>query len=228
MIERSKYRAAFWAATVILLIGIMIAWFTLPVKDWVQAFDDWILAQGPWGVVLFGLVYVLVVIVLAPAEVMSIAAGFIFGAWGLALVVVCATIGASLAFLIARYFLRERVQALARRRPLFAAVDKAVESEGWKIVILLRLNPLVPFGLQNYAFGATNIGFWPYAIATFFGIMPGAGLYVYLGSLGRAAAGTGGIPKLVILAAGLVATAVLFFVVGRKAKARLQDIGVAD
>ena len=45
---------------------------------------------------------------------------------------------------------------------------------GWKIVALLRLNPLVPFNLQNYFFGVTDIGFWPYAAATFFGIMPGA------------------------------------------------------
>ena len=225
-----KSQVAFWAVAVVLLIAVTLAWFTFPVKDWVQSSNAWVRGLGLWGVVLFALVYILVVIVLAPAEVMSIAAGLIFGALAFPLVVVSATIGATLAFLVSRYLLRERVRALARGRPRLEAVDKAVEDESWKIVVLLRLNPLVPFGLQNYFFGATNIKLLPYVIATFFGIMPGSAMFVYIGGLGRAAtdADGGGIGKFVFFAAGLVATAILIFIVGRKAKAKLKQIGVAD
>ncbi len=226
----TKSQVVFWATALVLLIAVTIAWFVLPVKDWVQSLNVWVRELGLWGVVLFALVYIVVVIVLAPAEVMSVAAGLIFGAWGFPIVVVSATIGATLAFLVSRYLLREKVKAFARRRPRLEAVDKAVEDESWKIVVLLRLNPLVPFGLQNYFFGATNIKLLPYAIATFFGIMPGSAMFVYIGGLGRAAtdADSADVGKSVLLAAGLVATAILIFIVGRKAKAKLKQIGVAD
>lgn len=225
-----KSQVAFRAGALVLLLAVTLAWFVLPVKDWVQSLNDWVRGLGPSGVVLFALVYIVVVIVLAPAEVMSIAAGLIFGAWGFPIVVVSAIIGATLAFLVARYLLREKVKAFARRRPRLEAVDKAVEDGSWKIVVLLRLNPLVPFGLQNYFFGATNIKLLPYAITTFFGIMPGSAMFVYIGGLGRAAtdADSGGIAKFVFLAAGLAATAILIFIVGRKAKAKLKQIGVVD
>lgn len=225
-----KSQVAFWAGALVLLLAVTLAWFVLPVKDWVQSLNDWVRGLGPSRVVLFALVYIVVVIVLAPAEVMSIAAGLIFGAWGFPIVVVSATIGATLAFLVARYLLREKVKAFARRRPRLEAVDKAVEDGSWKIVVLLRLNPFVPFGLQNYFFGATNIKLLPYAITTFFSIMPGSAMFVYIGGLGRAAtdADSGGIAKFVFLAAGFAATAILIFIVGRKAKAKLKQIGVVD
>ena len=102
--------------------------------------------------------------------------------------------------------------------------------KGWKLVVLLRLNPLVPFNLQNYVFGATEIGFRPFALGTFFGIMPGTALYVSLGALGQAAVGGEDQTTLrvALLVAGLAATAATVFVVGRKAKAKLRGAGLAD
>ena len=70
-------------------------------------------------------------------------------------------------------------------------MNEAVSKEGWKIVALLRLSPLVPFNLQNYFYGITDIGLLHYVPATFVGIMPGTMLYVYLGAAGTAAWGTG-------------------------------------
>jgi uncharacterized membrane protein YdjX (TVP38/TMEM64 family) len=228
--SHKKYQVVFWAAVLVLLVAVTLAWFFLPVKDWVRLSNVWFRELGLRGFVVFALVYIVVVIVLAPAEVMSIAAGLIFGVWGFPIVVVSATIGATLAFLVSRYLLRDTVEALARRRPHLEAVDKAVEDEGWKIVVLLRLNPLVPFGLQNYFFGTTNIKLLPYAITTFFAIMPGSAMFVYIGGLGRGAtdADSADVDKSLLLAAGLVATAILVFFVGRKAKAKLKQIGVAD
>ncbi len=150
---------------------------------------------------------------------------------GFPLVVVSATLGATLAFLVARYLVRNKVEGLLKERPKFAAVDKAISEEGWKVVVLLRLNPLVPFNLQNYFYGVTDIKLWHYVPATFFGIMPGTLLYVYLGAAGQAAlggeeGGGGGALKWGLFAVGLLATIIVAVFVTKKAKAKLADIGV--
>jgi len=210
-----------------LLIAVAVGWFALPVRQWVEAFDAWIAALGMRGVLLFALVYVVAVVLLAPAEFLSIAAGFLFGAWGFPLVVVAATTGAVLAFLVSRYAVRMRLRRFLRDKPRYAAIDRAVAEEGWKIVALLRLNPLVPFNLQNYFFGATDVGFVPYAVATFLGIMPGAAFYVYLGTLGREAGSGAGATRWIFLGLGLLLTALALFLIGRRANARLGTLGIA-
>lgn len=113
---------------------------------------------------------------------------------------------------------------------MLQAVDQAITDEGWQVVALMRLSPLVPFNLQNYFFGATEVRVVPYIAATFFGIMPGSAMYVYLGTLGHAAAtgDLGSIPKIALLVAGLAASAVVVAIVGRKAKAKLHQIGVSS
>jgi uncharacterized membrane protein YdjX (TVP38/TMEM64 family) len=221
-------RYSLWPGIFVLLIAVLAAWYFLPAKDWVQSLNAWIQGLGTWGPVIFAIVYVIAVVALAPAEIMSIAAGFVFGAWGFPLVVISATIGAVLAFLVSRYIVRERVKALARTRPLLQAIDRTVGDEGWKVVVLLRLNPLIPFNLQNYFFGATEIGLVPYTVSTFFGIMPGSAMYVYLGTLGQTAANSEGhgFTKIAFLTLGFIATAAVIFLVGRKAKMKLQDVGV--
>ena len=107
------------------------------------------------------------------------------------------------------------MRPLVTGRPTLAALDQAVADEGWLIVLLLRLNPLVPFNVQNYTFGVTRIGFWPFAVATAIGIVPNTAMHVYFGVLGRDAAGAG--PwQWGVLAAGLVMTTAASIVVGRK------------
>jgi uncharacterized membrane protein YdjX (TVP38/TMEM64 family) len=156
---------------------------------------------------------------------MSIAAGLVFGAWGIPVVLVSATIGAALAFLVSRHLLRARLREFVRRRPRFAAVDRAVSEAGWKIVILLRLSLLVPFNVQNYFFGVTGVPFVPYVIATAVGIIPGAVLYVSLGALGRAASvGEGSLTiKAAVFLLALVATGAVAWIVTAKAKAILEE-----
>ena len=220
---------AFWAGLVLLLIAVLLAWFLFPIREWVQSFAAWTREFGVIGIIAFMCVYVVAVVGLAPVWPLSVASGLAFGAWGFPLVVISATIGASLAFLVARFLVRRRVTELTRKRPVLEAVDKAVAEEGWKVVVLLRLSPLVPFNLQNYFLGATEIGFFPYLAATFLGIMPGSAAYVYLGTLGRVAATgdeAGGGLKIGLLVAGLAATIALIVIVGRKAKMKLQALGL--
>jgi uncharacterized membrane protein YdjX (TVP38/TMEM64 family) len=162
--------------------------------------------------------------------VLSIAAALIFGAWVFPLVVIAATIGAVLAFLVSRYLAREFVRTLLQRRTLFRALDRAIEQEGWKIVALFRLNPLVPFNLQNYFFGATAIGLRPYALATVLGIMPGTAVNVYLGTLAGVAAGADQVSgvELALLIIGFLATLLMVVILGRAAKGKLQALNVGE
>ncbi|WP_291869836.1 TVP38/TMEM64 family protein [Bradyrhizobium sp.] len=212
----------------LLVLLLVSAGFVLPIRDWVQSFMDWVQKLGPIGVVAFAVAYVVAVVLILPSWVLTVSAGVAFGLWGIPLVVVSATLGAALAFLIARSAVRERIRMWAQKKPLLQALDKATSVEGWKVVGLLRLSPAVPFNLQNYAFGATDIPFWHFVIATFFGIMPGTSLYVYIGTLGRAAATSENlkISQIVLFSMGLLATVAVIAVITRKARQTLSHIGV--
>jgi uncharacterized membrane protein YdjX (TVP38/TMEM64 family) len=207
--------------------AIVIGWYLLPVSDWLAALRGWIVGQGVAGVVIFAAIYIIGAVVLAPEALLTIAAGFAYGFWGLPIVLVAATIGASLAFLIARYVARDAVRHLLEKRRRIAAIERAVTEDGWKIVVLLRLSPLIPFNLQNYLFGVTAISFPHFVAATFAGIIPGTALYTYLGVL-ASAAGDGGAAKWAFFVAGFLATIVLVVLVARKASARLREAGIED
>jgi uncharacterized membrane protein YdjX (TVP38/TMEM64 family) len=215
-----------FAAVAVLLVLLAVGWRLLPVAAWLLSLRDWIGGLGLWGVALFALVYVVGAVVLAPAGLLSILAGFAYGFWALPLVVVAATIGAALAFLIARYAARDWVRQWLRGRRNLTAIDRAVAEDGWKIVMLLRLSPAVPFNLQNYAFGVTAVPFGQYVAATFVGIIPGAALFTYIGVLGGESAEAGPV-RWLLFAAGLAATAAAGVLVARKARAKLAEAGIA-
>jgi uncharacterized membrane protein YdjX (TVP38/TMEM64 family) len=222
----AKRKPWVWLAVAGLLVAASLAWFLLPVDLWIRTFIQWIESLGVWGVVAFGLVYILGTLLLAPAVPMSIAAGLAFGAWGIPIVLVAATMGAALAFLVARYWAHAKVRGLLEKRPRLKAVANAVREEGWKVVLLLRLSPLVPFELQNYFFGITDIPFRHYVLATFVGIIPGTIVYVYLGIIVRmGGGGSGGPLTWVFFGAGLLATIAVALLITRKVKAKLDQEG---
>ena len=216
-----------FAAVAALLVLLAVGWRVLPLGEWLTELRRLIAGLGWWGVMLFALIYIVGGVVLLPAGLLSIVAGFAYGFWGLPLVVVAATIGAALAFLIARYAARRRVQLWLLGRRNLAAIDRAVAEDGWKIVALLRLSPAVPFNLQNYIFGVTAVRFADYVAATFFGIIPGAALFTYIGVLGSESAEAGPV-RWALFAAGLAATAAAAVLVARKARAKLAEAGVAE
>jgi uncharacterized membrane protein YdjX (TVP38/TMEM64 family) len=141
-----------------------------------------------------------------------------------------ATLGAALAFLIARYLLRVRIEKFAQGNRKFGAIDAAIGKQGWKIVGLLRLSPLIPFNASNYFYGVTSVGFWPYLLASVVGMLPGTLLYAYLGAVGQAGIGGGGRKghsplEWTFLGVGLLATVGVTFFVSRLAKTALREKG---
>jgi uncharacterized membrane protein YdjX (TVP38/TMEM64 family) len=194
----------------------------------VPAFSAWVEGLGIWGPVVFILGYAVATIAFVPGSLLTLAAGAIFGlVEGTLLVLLAATLGASLAFLVARYLARGFVERRLAGNPRFAWIDRAIGAEGRKIVFLLRLSPLFPFNLLNYALGLTRVRFTDYLLASA-GMLPGTLLYVYYGKVaGDVARLAGGGPPsgggyYAVLVLGLVATIGVTTVVTRIARRALR------
>ncbi len=199
-----------------------------PLDDWIQRGVAAAREAGPWGIVGFTLVYAAVTVTLIPASLLTLAAGATWGPLGgLMAVWPGATLGAVLSFLLARSVLRDAVAERVSAHRGMAALDEALGDEGGWVVFLLRLSPLFPFGLLNYALGLTRVRLGAYALSTAVGILPGTLLYAWLGAtageLGGAATGGGTLDgRTVLLGVGLVATGVATAVVTRAARRALQ------
>ena len=184
--------------------------------------------MGAAGMFLYGAVYVVAVLLFVPGIVLTLGAGFLFGlGWGIVLVSVASTIAAALAFLIARYLARGAVERLARNSPKFAAIDRAIGKEGWKVVALLRLSPLVPFSLSNYLYGLTSVRLGPYVATSWAAMLPATVLYVYLGAAGRTIGEKAPHSpwEWIFLGAGLASTVVVTALLTRRAKKELASLG---
>jgi len=137
---------------------------------------------GALGPVLYIAAYVLGVVFFVPGLPMTLLGGLAFGpVRGAAYVWVAATIGAALAFLVARYGLRGLVEGWVARNARLTRMDEAVARDGWRIVMITRLVPLFPFNLQNYAYGVTRIGFWAYVTTSAVCMIPATVAYTFAG-----------------------------------------------
>jgi uncharacterized membrane protein YdjX (TVP38/TMEM64 family)/rhodanese-related sulfurtransferase len=150
-------------------------------------------------------VYALATVLFLPGSVLTLAGGALFGpVWGTFYNLTGATVGAALAFLVARYLASDSVSRKAGGR-MKRLID-GVEKEGWRFVAFTRLVPLFPFNLLNYAFGLTRIRLVHFVIASYVFMLPGAIAYTYLGYAGReAVAGGEGLIQKGLLALALLA-----------------------
>jgi uncharacterized membrane protein YdjX (TVP38/TMEM64 family) len=194
----------------------------------VPAFVEWVQGLGWWGPAIFIAGYVIATVAMVPGTVLTLAAGAIFGiGWGFVWVLTGASLGAISAFLVSRHLARGLVERhLIDAR--FRAVDAAIGERGFKIVALLRLSPVFPFNVLNYALGLTRVRFRDYALACL-AMAPGTLLYVYYGrvagDLASAAAGTAqrGIEYWLFLGLGLIATLAVTIFVTRVARRALRE-----
>lgn len=142
----------------------------------------WISAYGSWGPLVYITIYSVAPSLMLPGLPITIAGGVLFGpVGGIIYTSIGSTIGASIAFLFARYMGREWVEAILKEGR-WKELDSEVERQGWKIVAFTRLIPLFPFNVLNFAFGLTRIKFSHYAAASFFFMLPGVVAYVLFSS----------------------------------------------
>ncbi|MHC4303408.1 MAG: DUF547 domain-containing protein [Planctomycetota bacterium] len=217
-------RTAGWGAALVVVVAVLVLMGTLPVDRGIDWLDRWIADLGVWGPVAYGLLYAVAVVLLVPGWTLTVAAGALFGpGWGVVAVSWGSTLGAAVAFLIGRYAARRRVARVIERHPRFNAIDKAISQGGWRVVALMRLTPAVPFNLSNYLFGLTAIRFWPYALASWLFMLPGAFMYISFGHVGgeglASASGrsTAGVWTWVAWGVGLAAAVALVVYVSRLA-----------
>jgi uncharacterized membrane protein YdjX (TVP38/TMEM64 family) len=192
-------------------------------------FAAWVQSLGFWGPAAFILGYSVAAVVLAPAFLLTIMAGAIWGLLGVLYVMIGATAGAVLAFLTSRYFVRQLVEHYVARHPRLAAIDRAVEMEGFRLIFLLRLSPVVSYVLLNYVLGISRVRFRDYVAASI-GMLPTATAYVYVGKVAGDVvllAGGSTPPRgplwYAAIGLGLVATVVATALVTRTARRAIEN-----
>jgi uncharacterized membrane protein YdjX (TVP38/TMEM64 family) len=198
-------------------------------SGWIESVVLALADLGPWGAVLFIVAYVVASVTLAPAFVLTFAAGAVFGLWrGTLLVYLGAVLGASSVFAIASPLAQSRVLRWLDRDPRVAAVRRAVAGEGTWVMFLLRLSPVIPFVLLNYALALAGVRYRDFLAASV-GMLPAIVMYVYYGKVAgdvaKLAAGVApprGPEYYILLALGLVATVAATTVVTRAARKAMK------
>jgi uncharacterized membrane protein YdjX (TVP38/TMEM64 family) len=217
-----RIAAGLTALTALVLVG-------REVPALLPRFTAWVASLGAWGPVAFVAGYSIAPVIFAPAFLLTIAAGAIFGfVKGVIYVMIGATIGATLAFLTGRYLARQFVEGLLRREPRLQVIDRAVERHGFRLVALLRMSPAVPYTLLNYALGLSRIKLFDYVTATI-GMLPVVAMYVYSGkvagdlaSLASGAAQPKGSAYYAMIGLGFVSTVAVTIYVTRIARQAIE------
>jgi uncharacterized membrane protein YdjX (TVP38/TMEM64 family) len=212
----------------------------------IPRFALWVESLGTLGIAVFVIGYIIAAIALVPGSLLTLAGGAIFGLGrGVAIVFVAATLGAAAAFLVSRYAARGVIErrlavrsaaaapgaAMPRSslNAMLGAIDAATARHGLLVVLLLRLSPLIPFNVLNYALGLTRVRFAHFVIASI-GMLPATFLYVYYGRVaGDIAAVAAGMAQprgtgyWLLLGLGLLATFAVTALLARVAQRALQE-----
>jgi uncharacterized membrane protein YdjX (TVP38/TMEM64 family) len=206
---------------------LVLAFSQLPLETWSLEVRDWLKTLGIWAIPAFVLIYVLMSVLCLPNVVLMLIAGTLFGiVSGIVAVSTADTLSAVVCYALGRTIARKRVKRLMNRYPGFAQLDRAVGKNGWKILLLSRLSPVVPSNILNYGFSCTKVNFWQYFFFTWLGMLPVIGLYVYLGYFGSTLIGSSQSPGAYVLqACGLIAALCAAIYTTRLAKTALSRAG---
>ncbi|KAG5567600.1 hypothetical protein RHGRI_002966 [Rhododendron griersonianum] len=185
MAVRLTWSSAFRAGLfLILLAAITSAFVTLPVEKILKDFLLWVKHDlGPWGPLALAVAYIPLTVLAVPASVLTLGGGYLFGLpVGFVADSIGATLGATAAFLLGRTIGRSYVISKLKKYPKFQAVAIATQRSGFKIVLLLRLVPLLPFNMLNYLLSVTPVPLGEYMLASWVGMMPITFTFVYVGT----------------------------------------------
>ncbi|NOQ68684.1 MAG: sulfurtransferase [Gammaproteobacteria bacterium] len=212
-----------------LLLVFMVGGITIVVlyRDQLDAVavQNWIEEAGNAAPLLFMFIYIVATIFFFPGAVLTLLGGALFGpVSGTFYNLTAATVGSMLSFLVARYLASSWVEKKTGGK--LKQLMNGVDNEGWRFVAFVRLVPLFPFNLLNYALGLTKIKFVHYSLATYIFMLPGAIAYTYLGYIGKEAAtgGEGLIQKAMLALALLGVVAFLPRLIGSIRKGAMLSI----
>jgi uncharacterized membrane protein YdjX (TVP38/TMEM64 family) len=214
-----------------LTAAVAVALLFLPLAEWAQGVVGWVRSLGPRGALIYTLIYVVGAVLFVPETLLTASSGFLYGpVYGMLLVAPANLLAASISFLLTRSVAHNWVAKHVARSPRFTAVDGGVGKHGFKIVLLIRLQPVfLPFAVLNYGLGLTRVRLRDYVLASGVGMLPINFLYVYLGSaihdlthLARGNLRGAGHWDRLYFWGGLVATALLVLAMGRIAHRALR------
>jgi uncharacterized membrane protein YdjX (TVP38/TMEM64 family)/membrane-associated phospholipid phosphatase len=220
---RGKLKVRWMLAAVATLVTVAGA-VLLPLEDWSERLQV-SLAHMNLAVALltFSAITAIASVLLVPGWLFPLVAGAVFGFfWGFIASLAAMAAGAVIAFELSRTVLRRYIERLAKKSGTYQSINGAVRKDGWKVVALMRLSPLMPSGLKSYFLGLTRIRRGEYLLGTAAGMIPGIALKVYVGTAGRGALSDGGAMNWVLFAAGLGATVILGWFLRRRARARFS------
>lgn len=181
-------------------------------------------ALGDPTAAAIGAAYLGAALAALPVAAVTMIAGYSYGVgWGMAVVVPVAVLGALASFAVGRTLLRGRLERRLHGNRRFDAIDRAIGEEGFRITLLVRLSPILPFGILNYALSATSVRPTTYTAATALGTLPGTLLYVYLGSMAGGAGAGGDLGTQLIWWLGLAATVLAIVAITRVARRALRS-----
>ena len=171
------------ACVVIVTLAISLLLY-FDIDDQLIELLQWLESRGWQASLLFILIMAAAIVVLAPGVIFTMGAGFVFGVVKGTLLVVAGTVlGATIAFLIARYLIGERPSRWLMSHVKPENLGEIMKKEGWRMIMYTRLVPLFPFKLSNYFFGLTPVRLRDFVLGNFLGIIPLTVNNVYLGSI---------------------------------------------
>lgn len=169
------------AGLIAMTIIVVLIWGPVELAE--TLIEWWQQETGPVGAIGFVAFYIAATTVFVPAAVLGVGAGFLFGGlWGGLIAAFCRPLGALVAFVIGRHLARDHVREWIEDWPRFGVVDRMTREEPFRIVMLLRLVPVLTFNITNYVFGLTAVDWKNFFTATFVGVLPGSLFYVYIGA----------------------------------------------
>ncbi len=180
------FKSPLWgiAGSILFVAAILGGMIHFGVHEQVIRLLVWFDAQGAWAPLLFILIMAAVTVLLLPGVLFTAGAGFVFGVLeGSIVVVVGTTLGATIAFLTARFLFGSRAREFIMSRAKFQIVSEELTPHGWKIVLLTRLIPFFPSKLSNYAFGLTHFSLRGFIGGSLLGFIPFSAHNVFLGSI---------------------------------------------
>ncbi len=223
MENSQKNTRAGWIKLAVIILALGILFYVaraFGVATHIAALQEFVKAQGVYGPIIFVGLYVLTTVLALPGSALTIMAGALFGSVvGTGVVITGATLGATLCFLIARYFARDSILNLLSKNEKFQKLENLTEKNGYIIVAITRLVPLFPFNLLNYGFGLTKVPFKEYVLWSALCMLPGTILYVVGADAVSTAVRDGSIPWVLVLIVALIVA--ILAVVVKKARARL-------
>lgn len=234
---RRRFSMAFtWASAfkitlfLLLVAAVVAAFLTLPVEKFLKDFLVWVERDlGPWGPLVLAVAYIPLTVLAVPASVLTLGGGYLFGLpIGFLADSIGATLGAGAAFLLGRTIGKSYVLSKLKDYPRFCSVAIAINKSGFKIVLLLRLVPLLPFSMLNYLLSVTPLPIGEYILASWLGMMPITLALVYVGTtlkdLSDVTHGWSELSKTrwALIVLGLVVSVILMISVTRVARAALE------